>query len=134
MPVPNTVTFRRSATEKHYEYSTDLEALGMEAFSSGLSRAMAVSMGINPGPEESTTPVCISMDVSKEGRDLRLDGIVRTSLALHCCRYTFHACLHTHRLMEYIDSCSHIHIHVYYTGHMHTKVGFEALECICQHV
>ena len=88
MPIPNTITFRRSSTQKHYEYLTDLETLGMEDFSSELSRSVAMSMGIKPDSNTapSTTPVCISIDVSKEGRDLRLDGIVRTSIALHCCR------------------------------------------------
>eukprot|EP00250_Pteridium_aquilinum_P020472 c24827_g1_i4 orf=1125-2108(-) len=88
MPIPGTITFRRSSTQRHYEYLTDLETLGMESFSSELSRTVALSMGIfaAPNSEPSSTPASVSIDVTKEGRDLRLDGIVRTALALKCCR------------------------------------------------
>lgn len=88
MPIPGTITFRRSATERHYEYVTDLESLGMEVFSSGISRSVALSMGIPIAAmsKASSTPASVSIDVTKEGRDLRLDGIVRTALALNCCR------------------------------------------------
>ncbi|KAH7443435.1 hypothetical protein KP509_02G034500 [Ceratopteris richardii] len=89
MPVPGTVTFRRSATQKHYEYLTDLETLGVECFSSSLSRSVALSMGVPEAPtsEPTSTPVSISIDVEKEGREnLRLNGILRTALALNCGR------------------------------------------------
>ncbi|KAI5068069.1 hypothetical protein GOP47_0016414 [Adiantum capillus-veneris] len=88
MPVPGTITYRRSATQKHYEYFTDLETLGMESFSSELSRSMALSMGITESPmsKPNSTPASVSIDVKREGRDLRLDGIARTALALKCAR------------------------------------------------
>lgn len=88
MPIPGTITFRRSATQRHYEYVTNLESLGMEIFSSGLSRSVALSMGfaVAANSDASSTPTSVSIDVTKEGRDLRLNGIVRTALALICCR------------------------------------------------
>lgn len=88
MPIPGTITFRRSSTQRHYEYVTDLETLGMESFSSGLSRSVALTMGIPTAASSaaSSTPASVSIDVTKDGRDLRLDGMVRTALALKCSR------------------------------------------------
>lgn len=46
-------------------------------------------MGIQTSSQEvSSTPVAVSIDVSNEGRDLRLEGIVRTAMALRCNRCT----------------------------------------------
>ncbi|MCO5596918.1 hypothetical protein L7F22_050989 [Adiantum nelumboides] len=88
MPVPGTITFRRSATQNHFEYFTDLETLGMGSFSSERSRNTALSMGISESPtlQPTSTPASVAIDVKKEGRDLHLDGIVRTALALKCVR------------------------------------------------
>ncbi|MCO5609589.1 hypothetical protein L7F22_063819 [Adiantum nelumboides] len=49
---------------------------------------MVLSMGISDSPtlQPTSTPASVAIDVKKEGRDLRLDGIVRTALALKCVR------------------------------------------------
>lgn len=87
MPIPGAVTFTRSATQSHLEFRTDLHTLGLRKLSSDLARSLALSMGVLPEKEDvSSTPVAVSVDVSNEGRDLRLDGILRTAMALRCSR------------------------------------------------
>ncbi|KAL2641737.1 hypothetical protein R1flu_009324 [Riccia fluitans] len=84
------VMFKRSAVQSHYELQTSLERLGLTVLSSEDSRTLAKSIGIITKTSESGaeqfTPVGISIDVSREGRDLRLDGLVRTAISLCCNR------------------------------------------------
>ncbi|KAG6542175.1 hypothetical protein Mapa_016407 [Marchantia paleacea] len=86
------VVFKRSSTQTHYEFQTSLERLGLAVLSSDASRSLANSIGIVSKTSESgavqdtVTTVGISIDVSREGRDLRLDGLVRTAISLCCNR------------------------------------------------
>ncbi|CAM6125782.1 unnamed protein product [Calypogeia fissa] len=87
------VIFKRSGHNSHYEFNTSLERLGLRKLSTASSRALANSMGLNaassaaPATEE-CTPVNISIDVSRDedSKDLRLDGIARTTISLCCNR------------------------------------------------
>jgi hypothetical protein len=84
--------FKRSNHRNHYEFHTSLERLGLGKLSSESSRDLAKSMGLNAASAapstEDATPVSISIDVSREDdrRDLRLDGVVRTTVTLCCNR------------------------------------------------
>ncbi|XP_031493881.1 large ribosomal RNA subunit accumulation protein YCED homolog 1, chloroplastic [Nymphaea colorata] len=87
------VVYRRDPSVTHLEYCTTLERLGLGRYSSDASRSKASSMGIRVtrAVKEFTdgTAVQVSVDVSrsekKKGK-LRLDGIVRTVIALPCNR------------------------------------------------
>ncbi|BBN00070.1 DUF177 domain-containing protein [Marchantia polymorpha subsp. ruderalis] len=86
------VVFKRSSTQTHYEFQTSLERLGLAVLSSDASSSLANSIGIvsktpaSGAGQDNVTPVGISIDVSREGRDLRLDGLVRTAITLCCNR------------------------------------------------
>ncbi|EPS65579.1 hypothetical protein M569_09195 [Genlisea aurea] len=90
-PWEGAILYRRNAAVSHLEYSTTLERLGLGKVSSEASVTRASEMGlslVNPSKEDSAagTPVLISADVTRRKRALRLDGIVRTVLALNCYR------------------------------------------------
>ncbi|KAL3685770.1 hypothetical protein R1sor_003792 [Riccia sorocarpa] len=82
--------FKRSAIQTHYELQTSLERLGLTVLSSSESSSLAKTIGIIPKKvefaTEEFTPVGISIDVTRQGRDLRLDGLVRTAISLCCNR------------------------------------------------
>ncbi|KZV22593.1 hypothetical protein F511_02610 [Dorcoceras hygrometricum] len=85
------VMYRRNAAVSHLEYCTTLERLGLGKISSEFSRARASEMGLrvaNSVKDYPTgTPVLVSVDVTRKKQKLRLDGIVRTVISLHCNRY-----------------------------------------------
>jgi hypothetical protein len=89
-PWEGAIIFKRSAVQARVEYVTSLERLGLSILSSELSRALALSMGLlnelESETEELVTPVQISIDASREGRDIQLDGIIRTAFGLVCNR------------------------------------------------
>ncbi len=89
-PWEGAIIFKRSAVQARVEYVTSLERLGLSILSSELSRALALSMGLLDELESETgeliTPVQISIDASREGRDIQLDGIIRTAFGLVCNR------------------------------------------------
>ncbi|KAH6756639.1 BTB/POZ domain protein [Perilla frutescens var. hirtella] len=84
------ILYRRNAAISHLEYCTTLERLGLGKVSSGLSRNRASEMGLRVVKpvtgSPNGTPVLISVDVTRRKHKLRLDGIVRTVIALHCNR------------------------------------------------
>jgi hypothetical protein len=84
--------YRRDAAAHHVEYATTLERLGLADLSTAHSRARAAAMGILPSTKTKprdgaeTTPVLVSVDVTRRRGRLRLDGIVRTVITLGCYR------------------------------------------------
>lgn len=87
-PWEGAIIFRRSAAQSRFDYSTTLERLGLSRFSSEKAMALATDMGLEKSEVDGVvgTPVQISVDVTKEGRDYRIDGVIRTSLAMVCNR------------------------------------------------
>ncbi|KAH6758739.1 BTB/POZ domain protein [Perilla frutescens var. frutescens] len=89
-PWEGAILYRRNAAISHLEYCTTLERLGLGKVSSGLSRNRASEMGLRVVKpvtgSPNGTPVLISVDVTRRKHKLRLDGIVRTVIALHCNR------------------------------------------------
>jgi hypothetical protein len=87
-PWEGAVMFRRSAIQSDFEYNTTLERLGLSRYSTEKSSSLAKSMGLMTlkSDEEAATPVQISIEVTKEGRDFELDGVIKTSLGLICNR------------------------------------------------
>lgn len=88
-PWEGAIIFKRSAAQAQFEYVTTLERLGLTRFSSDKAMTLAFDMGLGKVEVDGIvgTPVLISLDCSKEGRnDIRVDGIIRTALALVCNR------------------------------------------------
>lgn len=91
-PWEGALVYRRDAAAHHVEYATTLERLGLADLSSSHSRARAAAMGILPSTKTKprdgaeTTPVLVSVDVTRRRGRLRLDGIVRTVITLGCYR------------------------------------------------
>ncbi|KAL1551396.1 large ribosomal RNA subunit accumulation protein YCED 1, chloroplastic-like [Salvia divinorum] len=89
-PWEGAVLYRRNGAVSHLEYGTTLESLGLAKVSSGLSKTRAFEMGlrlVKPVADyPDGTPVLISADVTRRKQKLRLDGIVRTVIALNCNR------------------------------------------------
>ena len=92
-PWEGALVYRRDAAALHVEYATTLERLGFADLSTPHSRARAAAMGILPStktklPQDGaeTTPVLVSVDVTRRRGRLRLDGIVRTVITLGCYR------------------------------------------------
>ncbi|KAK4428017.1 Large ribosomal RNA subunit accumulation protein YCED1, chloroplastic [Sesamum alatum] len=89
-PWEGAIMYRRNAGVSHLEYCTTLERLGLGKVSSEVSRTRASEMGlrvVKPTKDcPDGTPVLISVDVTRRKQKLRLDGIVRTVLALNCNR------------------------------------------------
>ncbi|XP_057772850.1 large ribosomal RNA subunit accumulation protein YCED homolog 1, chloroplastic [Salvia miltiorrhiza] len=89
-PWEGAILYRRNGAISHLEYATTLESLGLAKVSSGLSRTRAFEMGlrlVKPVTDyPDGTPVLISVDVTRRKHKLRLDGIVRTVIALNCNR------------------------------------------------
>lgn len=96
-PWEGAILYRRNAAITHLEYCTTLERLGLGKVSSEFSRNRASEMGLRVVKSvkdyPNGTPVLISVDVTRRKQKLRLDGIVRTVLALNCNRYLFLICL-----------------------------------------
>lgn len=89
-PWEGAILYKRNGAVSHLEYCTTLERLGLGKVSSGLSRTRASEMGlrlVKPVTDyPNGTPVLISADVTRRKQKLRLDGIVRTVIALNCNR------------------------------------------------
>lgn len=92
-PWEGAVVYERNASVTHLEYCTTLERLGLEKISSDVSRSRASLMGIRVTKSVKDyplgTPVLISIDVTRKKGKLRLDGIIRTVIALGCNRYSY---------------------------------------------
>lgn len=82
-PWEGAVMFRRSATQSRFDYATTLERLGLARFSSERAISVATDMGLT-SDGVAGTPVQISVEVTKQGRDFQVDGVIRTALALVC--------------------------------------------------
>lgn len=87
-PWEGAVMFRRSATQSRFEYATTLERLGLARFSSEKAISVATDMGLTKPESDGVagTPVQISVEVTKQGRDFQVDGVIRTALNLVCNR------------------------------------------------
>jgi hypothetical protein len=87
-PWEGAVMFRRSATQSRFEYATTLERLGLARFSSEKAISVATDMGLTMPESDGVagTPVQISVEVTKQGRDFQVDGVIRTALNLVCNR------------------------------------------------
>lgn len=87
-PWEGAIMFRRSAAQSRFDYSTTLERLGLSRFSSEKAMSLATEMGLANSEVDGVvgTPVQITVGVTKEGRDYRIDGVIRTSLAMVCNR------------------------------------------------
>lgn len=89
-PWEGAVVYRRNPSITHVEYCTTLERLGLGNYSSDVSRSKASLMGLRVTKAVKDfplgTPVQISIDVTRRKKKLRLDGIIRTVLALDCVR------------------------------------------------
>ena len=87
-PWEGAIIFRRSAAQSRFDYATTLERLGLSRFSSEKSMSFATDMGLEKLEVDGVvgTPVQITVDISKEGRDYRIDGVLRTALTLICNR------------------------------------------------
>ncbi|GER48424.1 hypothetical protein STAS_25588 [Striga asiatica] len=89
-PWEGAIVYKRNAAVLHLEYCTTLERLGLGRVSSAVSRNRASQMGlrvvrpVRDSPDG--TPVLVSVGVTRRKQKLRLDGIVRTVLALNCNR------------------------------------------------
>ncbi|KAK6148965.1 hypothetical protein DH2020_016490 [Rehmannia glutinosa] len=87
-PWEGAIMYKRNASVSHLEYCTTLERLGLGKVSSEFSKTRASEMGLrvlkSVKDYPDGTPVLISLDVTRRKQKLRLDGIVRTVLALNC--------------------------------------------------
>lgn len=94
-PWEGAVVYKRNSSVTHLEYCTTLERLGLGKLSTKVSRSRASVMGLRVTKDVKDcpdgTPVLISLDVTRKKLKLRLDGIIRTVIALGCNRY--HICL-----------------------------------------
>lgn len=95
-PWEGAVVYYRDPTVTHLEYATTLERLGLDKMSTKVSRTRAADMGMrivsrrrkegDHRATEESTPVLVSVDVTRKKGKLRLDGIVRTVITLPCKR------------------------------------------------
>ncbi|KAG0617756.1 hypothetical protein M758_4G012800 [Ceratodon purpureus] len=87
-PWEGAVMFRRSAAQSRADYATTLERLGLTRFSSEKAISLAIDMGLETSEVDGVvgTPVQITVEVTKEGRDYRVDGVLRTALTMVCNR------------------------------------------------
>lgn len=89
-PWEGAVVYKRNSSVTHLEYCTTLERLGLGKLSTKVSRSRASVMGLRVTKDVKDypdgTPVLISLDVTRKKKKLRLDGIIRTVIALGCNR------------------------------------------------
>ncbi|XP_055805567.1 large ribosomal RNA subunit accumulation protein YCED homolog 1, chloroplastic [Solanum dulcamara] len=89
-PWEGAVVYKRNSSVTHLEYCTTLERLGLGKLSTKVSRSRASVMGLRVTKDVKDypdgTPVLISLDVTRKKLKLRLDGIIRTVIALGCNR------------------------------------------------
>ncbi|KAH7569808.1 hypothetical protein JRO89_XS05G0002700 [Xanthoceras sorbifolium] len=89
-PWEGAVIYKRNASVTHVEYCTTLERLGLGNVSNEISKSRASTMGLRVTKAVKDfpqgTPVLVSIDVTRKKGKLRLDGIVRTVIALDCNR------------------------------------------------
>ncbi|MCD7470191.1 hypothetical protein HAX54_009871 [Datura stramonium] len=89
-PWEGAVMYKRNSSVTHLEYCTTLERLGLGKLSTKVSRTRASVMGLRVTKDVKDypdgTPVLISLDVTRKKQKLRLDGIIRTVIALGCNR------------------------------------------------
>eukprot|EP00897_Mesotaenium_endlicherianum_P006021 jgi/Mesen1/5447/ME000272S04783 len=80
------VVFKRSSAQSHFEFATTLEKLDLAKLSSELSRESANRMGLQVEGDgaQAETPVEVLIDVEKDGRNLRLEGIANTAITVKC--------------------------------------------------
>lgn len=90
-PWEGAVIYKRNASISHVEYCTTLERLGLGNLSTEVSKSKASVMGLRVTKAVKDypqgTPVQISIDITRKKQKLRLDGIIKTVIALTCCRY-----------------------------------------------
>lgn len=89
-PWEGAVVYKRNSSVTNLEYCTTLERLGLGKLSTKVSRSRASVMGLRVTKDVKDypdgTPVLISLDVTRKKQKLRLDGIIRTVIALGCNR------------------------------------------------
>lgn len=89
-PWEGAIMYKRNPRITHLEYCTTLERLGLEKFSSDVSKSRASIMGLRVTKDVKDyplgTPVQISVDVTRRRKKLKLDGIIKTVLAMSCSR------------------------------------------------
>lgn len=87
-PWEGAVMFRRSGVQSRADYATTLERLGLTRYSSEKAISLATDMGLEKSEVDGVvgTPVQITLEVTKEGRDYRVDGVIRTALTMVCNR------------------------------------------------
>ncbi|KAL6584783.1 hypothetical protein OROMI_004072 [Orobanche minor] len=89
-PWEGAIMYKRNAAISHLEYCTTLERLGLAKISSQFSKSRASEMGLrvvrSVKEYPDGTPVLISVDVTRRREKLRLDGMIRTVIALNCNR------------------------------------------------
>ncbi|KAL6559823.1 hypothetical protein OROGR_004940 [Orobanche gracilis] len=87
-PWEGAIMYKRNAAISHLEYCTTLERLGLAKISSQFSKSRASEMGLrvvrSVKDYPDGTPVLISVDVTRRREKLRLDGMIRTVIALNC--------------------------------------------------
>ena len=90
-PWEGAIIYKRNSSISHVEYCTTLERLGLGKLSTEISKSRASVMGLRVTKAVKDyplgTPVQISIDVTKKKKRLRLDGIIKTVIALACYRY-----------------------------------------------
>eukprot|EP00270_Netrium_digitus_P007960 TRINITY_DN2345_c0_g1_i1.p1 TRINITY_DN2345_c0_g1~~TRINITY_DN2345_c0_g1_i1.p1 ORF type:complete len:426 (+),score=100.98 TRINITY_DN2345_c0_g1_i1:268-1545(+) len=82
-------SLREEGEQGEIVFNTTLERLGLTSLSSAQTRKVCEKMGGFPWGEAglgAATPVTIQFDVERDGRDLKLIGVVRTALAAKCNR------------------------------------------------
>lgn len=89
-PWEGAVIYKRNASISHVEYCTTLERLGLGHLSTEVSKSKASVMGLRVTKAVKDypqgTPVQISIDITRKKQKLRLDGIIKTVIALTCSR------------------------------------------------
>lgn len=89
-PWEGAVIYKRNASITHVEYCTTLERLGLGNLSTEVSKSRASVMGLRVTKAvkdyPNGTPVQISIDITRKKQKLRLDGIIKTVIALTCNR------------------------------------------------
>ncbi|XP_004231527.1 large ribosomal RNA subunit accumulation protein YCED homolog 1, chloroplastic [Solanum lycopersicum] len=89
-PWEGAVVYKRNSSVTHLDYYTTLERLGLGKLSTKVSKCRASVMGLRVTRQVKDypdgTPVLISFDVTRMKHKLRLDGIIRTVIALPCNR------------------------------------------------
>lgn len=130
-PWEGAVVYQRNASISHVEYCTTLERLGLEEYSTKVSRSRASLMGLRVTKAVKDyplgTPVMVSLDITRRKQKLRLDGIIRTVLTLSCNRYLFLVFCY----LYYIYAClsSYIFVNLMYDVPKQTHMLIQHVRC-----